>query len=362
MLQQINAADLRSILKTLAPVALKSSADFGTVLIDTQEGAAYSRDAELSIKVLSGALRYTKPDTAGQVFVNAKKLAAVVSSLSGAVELSTPTEKILRLKAGRSKFELPVFDPATAQVRMEKTEGVGHSLLLKDFQSLLAFPLEAADTHNNAYAAVKVSVEGESLSASGTDGHRLTLSHRPVEAISGLDVLIPTRAVRAVRELDGERICIAEDETTIYFSTGDAGARIAAKKLVEKFPDHRKYIPTETKAEIKIHEAKEALDALRHVGTCLDDDNRVELHFEEGAVLFKTAGEGKAEESVPSDTLLPDPVFDEPVEFKVALDHRFLTDFFQHATGPVRIAGNSDAEPVLFKSGNLQMLVAPIRW
>lgn len=258
------------------------------------------------------------------------------------------------VKGARSEFKLPAEDPEEFPAVVSFDEKKYHILPASLFRQIIQRTEFATDMESSRYAlgGVLMELDGERLTAVGTDGRRLAKVEAPAQAIGGHKsgdsaTIIRTQSLRAVgRALldnDGELFlaCRANDvllktERATYYS-----------RLVEgRFPRWRDVFPTRpdaAKIDVPVGPFHSCLRQAAVV--CTLDSRGIDFTFGDGTLtlLASTADQGQSHVEMPIGYTGP--------SISVTLDHRFVSDFLKvlapEATVTVEIE-NAEAAAVFF--------------
>jgi DNA polymerase III subunit beta len=184
----------------------------------------------------------------GRTTVPAKKLLDIVKSLPDQSELKVEQQdnKWL-LRSGRSRFSLatlpaeeyPNVEAFQAEIEFSLKQGT-----LKSIIDSTQFSMANQDVRYYLNGLL-FETEGNVLKAIATDGHRLALSHRVIDAtLPEKQVIVPRKGVMEMARLldsDDQDISIAIGENAIRATTANA---VFTSKLVDgRFPDYRRVLP-----------------------------------------------------------------------------------------------------------------------
>ena len=184
----------------------------------------------------------------GRTTVPAKKFLDIVKSLPDQVELKIEQqENRLLLRSGRSRFTLATL-PAEEYPNVEAFEAeIEFTLKQGTMKSLIdATQFSMANQDVRYYLnGLLLETEGNVLRAIATDGHRLALSHRQIEAqLPEKQVIVPRKGVLELMrsfEADDLDVTIAIGDNAIRATTATV---VFTSKLVDgRFPDYRRVLP-----------------------------------------------------------------------------------------------------------------------
>ncbi len=237
------------------------------------------------------------------------------------------------IRGERSQFRLPAEDPAEFPQVTAFEETDYHTVSARLLRELIRRTAFATDNESSRYAlgGIKLEVEGDQLTAIGTDGRRLAKMTGPVgttgKAIdSAQTTIIPTRAMtlieRAVDPTEDEvQIAVKGNEFLVH----TVRATISARMLEGRYPDWNKVFPEPGGGGVNLDLAVGAtLTAVRQAQIATSDESRgIDFTFGEGMLVLS----GKAAEVGQSRVELP--IGYDGDELTVTLDPRFAIDFLK---------------------------------
>ncbi|MCL1079400.1 DNA polymerase III subunit beta [Parashewanella spongiae] len=219
--------------------------------------------ANLLVEVSGNSLKLTGTDLevelVGEASVNgevqedkttvpAKKLLDIVKSLPDQSELYVEQQdnKWL-LRSGRSRFSLATL-PADEYPNIDSfTADINFSLAQSTLRSVIdSTQFSMANQDVRYYLnGLLLETDGSVLRAVATDGHRLALSHRTVEAsLPEKQVIVPRKGVvEMVRLLDqdAQQVTISIGENAIRIATDTA--QLTSKLVDGRFPEYERVLP-----------------------------------------------------------------------------------------------------------------------
>ncbi|MBB1269760.1 DNA polymerase III subunit beta [Shewanella sp. SR44-3] len=184
----------------------------------------------------------------GNTTVPAKKLLDIVKSLPEQSELHVEQQdNRWLLRSGRSRFTLatlPASDYPNVEAFQAEIEFTIKQGVLKSIIDSTQFSMANQDVRYYLNGLL-FETEGNTLKAIATDGHRLALSHRKIDAdLPEKQVIVPRKGVVEMSRLldsDDKDISIAIGESAIRAVTDTA---VFTSKLVDgRFPDYRRVLP-----------------------------------------------------------------------------------------------------------------------
>ena len=217
------------------------------VLVEVSGHSLKLTGTDLEVELV-GSATITGDIQEGRTTVPAKKLLDIVKSLPEHTEVNVEQqENKWLLRCGRSRFSLATL-PAEEYPNVESFQP---NIELSISQGLLKSLIEAtqfsmANQDVRYYLnGLLLETEGNVLRAVATDGHRLALSHRSIEAnLAENQVIVPRKGVVELSRLldsDDQSIALAIGENAIRATTESA---VLTSKLVDgRFPDYRRVLP-----------------------------------------------------------------------------------------------------------------------
>ncbi|MCH1921123.1 DNA polymerase III subunit beta [Shewanella sp. A3A] len=217
------------------------------VLVEVSGHSLKLTGTDLEVELV-GSAAITGDIQEGRTTVPAKKLLDIVKSLPEHTEVNVEQqENKWLLRCGRSRFSLATL-PAEEYPNVESfAPNIEFSLsqsLLKSLIEATQFSMANQDVRYYLNGLL-FETEGSVLRAVATDGHRLALSHRSIEAqLPENQVIVPRKGVVELSRLldsDDQSIALAIGENAIRATTANA---VLTSKLVDgRFPDYRRVLP-----------------------------------------------------------------------------------------------------------------------
>ncbi|WP_133405220.1 DNA polymerase III subunit beta [Parashewanella tropica] len=217
------------------------------VLMEISGNSLRVTGTDLEVELVGEATLNTDVEES-RITVPAKKLLDIVKSLPEQTELHFELQegKAL-LRCGRSRFSLATL-PADEYPNVESFDAdIEFSLkqgTLKTVIDSTQFSMANQDVRYYLNGLL-METDGSVLRAVATDGHRLALSHKTVEAsLPEKQVIVPRKGVmEMLRLLDDEDkdVTIAVGDNAIRITTETA---VFTSKLVDgRFPDYQRVLP-----------------------------------------------------------------------------------------------------------------------
>jgi DNA polymerase-3 subunit beta len=216
------------------------------VLLAVREGRLSITATDLEVELVAGT--EVTVQEAGDITVPGRKFLDILRALPEkvAVSLSVEGEKVV-IKAGRSRFslvtlpavEFPVIDDINAQ----QTVQIQRKELLRLLEKT-HFSMAQQDVRYYLNGML-LEIDGESLRAVATDGHRLALCETALalKAKTSQQVIVPRKGV-----LELQRVLTEDGVAELAIGTNHVRAQIGdvrfTSKLIDgRFPEYSRVIP-----------------------------------------------------------------------------------------------------------------------
>jgi DNA polymerase III subunit beta len=216
------------------------------VLLGVREGQLSITATDLEVELVAGtSVAVSDP---GDITVPGRKFLDILRALPDkvAVSLAVEGEKVV-IKAGRSRFSLATLPavefPVIEDINAQQTVQVPR----KELQRLLEkthFSMAQQDVRYYLNGML-LEIDGQSLRAVATDGHRLALCETALaaKAKTSLQVIVPRKGV-----LELQRILTDEGTADVAIGTNHVRAQIGevrfTSKLIDgRFPEYSRVIP-----------------------------------------------------------------------------------------------------------------------
>jgi len=259
------------------------------VLLRAADGKLSVTATDLEVELVAEVAVEVK--SAGETTVPGRKLHDICRALPDGcqVDFSLSGDRVT-LTAGRSRFTLATLQAADFPTVDEIAGGQGFSLEQADLRWLVEKTQFSMAQQDVRYYLNGLLVEtgGKTLRAVATDGHRLALAEKQLEAKTGADrqVIVPRKGV-----LELNRLLDTEGKVSLVLGSNHLlvdldGVRLTSKLIDGRFPDYQRVIPT--KAPNVIHADRELLrHALQRTGILSNEKYRgVRLELGAGTVTI----------------------------------------------------------------------------
>lgn len=268
----------RTTIPILANV-LMESADTGIAITATDQEIGVRRRCEAKIK------------KKGSLTTGARKLYEIVRECpEGPIVIRTLENNWIEIASGNSRFKIVGLDPkefpampSPDRERESQTLNVPAEVL-RDMIARTLFAVSMDEMRANLSGIFVESPEPGKLRMVATDGHRLSMITRPVEAgsLAG-SVILPRKGVAEISkviEAGDDPIALAVQGSVVHASRGQVDLSM---RLVEgEFPDYKQVIPTRSERRLVVS-VEPLLAGLRRVSTVSSERTRgIKFQLEAG--------------------------------------------------------------------------------
>lgn len=259
----------------------------------------------------------------------ARTMAILRESSDETLHFTTDDTAVL-IRSERSKFRLPAANPDEFPTIEGFTEEVYHEIPVRLFREMVKRTVFATDSESSRYAlgGVLLELEGEEITAVGTDGRRLARMQGTGSSIgdhktSGMTTIVPTRAIalmeRAASDSDGV-VHVAARQNDLLLRTPRC---VIYSRLVEgRYPNWRQVFPRRDDAQQISLVVGPLFASLRQAAIVTDHDSRgIDFTFAPGTLKLEatTAEIGNSQVELP--------IGYEGPTITLKMDHRFVADF-----------------------------------
>lgn len=228
------------------------------VLVEVTEQLLSLTGTDLEVELVATTEQLQVKAT-GRITIPAKKLVDICRSLPEAADIDVLLNgDNCVLSCGKTKFTLSTLS-ATEYPNLESWQGeVDITLSRQQLRKLLddtAFSMANQDVRYYLNGLL-FEVDNGSLTAVGTDGHRLALSVLSLPAFSGQQkqIIIPRKGILEIMRL------LANDDQSITLCLGQNHIRLVdhsfsfSSKLIDgRFPDYRRVLPRNSTKLVTAH-------------------------------------------------------------------------------------------------------------
>lgn len=231
----------------------------------------------------------------GKVCIPARKLFEIVREAEGDIEIESEDEQWIKVFYGRSRFRLACLPSGEfpAWPGMESSDEIRFdAAALSEMIEKTLYSAGETDTRYTLNGLLFHIKQGEkNLTVVGTDGHRLALITRALEAPVNEEkkVILPRKAAAEVRKFFGnaESITAVFGKNHILFKLGDV--QFLARLIEGSYPDYEKVIPRSNEKLVTI--GRELfLRALRRVSVISKErSNAIRMDIENGSLAVSSS-------------------------------------------------------------------------
>lgn len=346
------ATDLKKIVKKLSAVQ--------SVNTSLGNGFALATDGDMGIAIVT--FQFIEPP----VLVNSRLFSSTVNKLTKDVALQQEGTGPLVIKSAKFKSEIPTLNEPIKPPPHPSSQSE-LEIESKDLSELLTFASQVTDEKNTFDHTGAVQLKMDSIStrliATATDNLRIVTAIGSHIKSSMHDLLIPSKVVKAVKELEGT-VTISQTDSVLFFQAGDT--TIYTRKLTKKFPDVNKVMPQSYKLEVQIN-TQEFIDVLGRVSPTIDPetDGKIVLEFQGDVLKVKSGSEsgGKSEDEIPVNPLIPD-ALDDPYLLTMAANEKFIKLFLTSVAkcgSIITFKANDKDKPFCMEAGSKKILMVGVR-
>lgn len=220
------------------------------VLFERIEERLHLLATDLEIQVSTSFLCSQKGADNYLVTVSARKLQDILRALPEQAEIILEAQNNrLLVRSGKSRFTLQTLPAEDFPKHTQTAEAVvKFTMPQKTLKSLLFLVQYAMAQQDIRYYlnGLMLVLEGNTLKAVATDGHRLAYASAPLQQKSELqEVILPRKAVQELVKLLGD----SDEDANVELAPGQVkfqiGEVVLITKVVDgKFPDYTRVIPT----------------------------------------------------------------------------------------------------------------------
>ena len=293
--------------------------------------------AELSATDMEVGVRLQVPDidvsTPGEAVIPVQRLSMILRESSDEfLEIEADGEKTT-VTGQSSRFELQAQNPDEFPEVAEFTGKDYFEVSGSVLRELIKRTLFATDAESARYAlgGILLEIDGDTLTAVGTDGRRLAkmsgvISKTGSPKDSGAATIVPSRAMQLMERI----LPVGEEKVHLLPQSNELLMRdtngVFYTRLVEgRFPPWQDVIPKRDETNKIDIPVGPMYSALRQAAIVSSDESRgVDFTFGNGTLVMSnsTAEVGQSRVEIP----IP---FDSKDELTITLDHRYVADFLK---------------------------------
>lgn len=220
---------------------------------------------------------------------------------------------------------------------------ISEEIKSKDFKEILE--IEYATAEDETRPVLKnIFMNGNEACA--IDGYRL--ARRITNLNLEKQILIPTELVKILKKIKGDVKILEEGNQTLILEIGDYKIRFTNQDM--EFINYKSLIPMDNKRFLKI-DSKEMLQMIKRA-----------IKLKERVLNFKISTEDIRFKIERFDIIFEQRIkVESNFEMIIAVDIRFLKDYFSLITGEVIMEFSSSVSPIILKNENKIDMILPIR-
>lgn len=316
---------------------------------------------------------------AGQTTLPAEKLFVICKTLSDAVITLDANQTRCLVTDGRAKYTLktlPAQDfPSIGEPGITVSLQISRDIL-HDLISHTRFAMATQDVRHYL-TGMLFEIDGDKLTAVATDGHRLAVAHRVLDAnYDERRIIMPGKAVGELERLLGEIAKTSNDEqvslsfddefmqVSLVFSDDSeyCGMQVGVvARLIEgKFPDYRRVLPSNYDKSV-VFNKEEMGEVLRRLSILVNKDAPGVLFNFAQADTVRVSVNNREQDAAEENLAVS--YEGEPLE--VSFNEAYLRAVLRVLNGDVRIEMTESVKPALiYQVGdemNHQYVVMPMR-
>ena len=281
-------------------------------------------------------VRLTVPDlevvTPGSAVIPVQRLNAILREASDeTLEIEADGEKTL-ITGQHSRFELQAQNPDEFPDVVDFNSSDHYEIASGVLKELIRRTLFATDAESSRYAlgGVLLEIDGDTLTAVGTDGRRLAKMQGVIKTVGtpkdpGAATIVPSRSMQLM-----ERI-LPDGDTPVHFLpqanellVREPGGVFYSRLVEGRFPKWREVLPSRTETNKIDIPVGPMYSALRQAAIVSSEESRgIDFTFKSGSLVLSNStaevGQSRIEMPVPFDS----------DELTITLDHRFVADFLK---------------------------------
>lgn len=298
------------------------------------------------------------PGTPGKCTAPAKKLAALLGSLSPDCEITVTTDDekgFVDIKTATGKFSLlglPAVDFPTIVPLQENDQ----TMVVKNFADILATCASAIskDDGRAVLTGLFLELKGGFLNAVATDGKRMAVTSCIANESHFASAIVPQNALPLISKLAG-------DEITAYIAdaklvcVGD-NMTVVTKLIAGSYPNWKAVVPASFKHSLTV-DAELLANSVKLVSSVVETEKSIHVMFDNNIIRLNAKSElvGMGYDEIPVDFHI-----DFPLE--ICLNPRYLLDAIAGCKGDISIWINDVLSPVCIKRNeDAFTILMPIR-
>jgi DNA polymerase-3 subunit beta len=245
----------------------------GNVLLEAQGDRLIVTGFDLAIGIRMEITADVQSD--GAITLPAKLLGDIVSRLDGDLTLALGDDNLVAIASSTGRFEIRGIE-ATEYPALPQVTGEGIELPTAKILEGLRGTLFCASTDETKQVLTGVHIKSvaDGLEFAATDGHRLAVVAVGCDAVSDLEVTLPSRALKELEKLSAqsETITFYADEMQAVFVTDSR--TLTCRKLDGMYPAYHQLIPKQFSRLITV-DRRRFVSGLERVAVLADQKNNL---------------------------------------------------------------------------------------
>ncbi len=269
------------------------------VLLRKEGEALHFLATDVEIQIATQAATQAGEDAT--TTVAARKLLDIVKALPEGSEVSLSyDQKKLTVQSGKARFSVQTLDASDFPSMQAPSEWVAQWQMpqktLKHLFNQVFFSMAQQDIRYYLNGLL-LSIEGNSMRAVATDGHRLAFCETTLETeLPKLDLIVPRKTVlEMMRQLDDSDAIVAIQASNQMIQFNFSGHTLMSKLIEGKFPDYNKVIPKNHPKIIDISRTVFQSALQRAAIMTTDKFKGVRLMLEEGKMIVSASNADQEE-------------------------------------------------------------------
>lgn len=358
----INTKELNNTLKTASTtgaenIVVTAKADNTVVVVANGEVTSIKKTATVNAV-----------DEEGTAVLNARFVTDIAKKAgSDEISFSSEENKLIQIKAGKSKFKLNTESSEPVHSSFDLTDASTFSLpasKLKEMLDRVSYAAASKESYRPILTGINISCSDGTLKAAATDSYRLAQDEMNVEGISDFNITIPLTAISSLQSTlladceEKDMLTISVSGSKAVFSKGET--LLKTRLLDGTYPEVGRLIPSSFESSITVSRDafQDVLERSMFLKSKEDGAAVIHLMFsEKGGIKVSSDSKeiGSFEEDLEGTTEYPD-------LFSIFFKSAYMIDALKHIrkeTVTVRFTG--ELKPFVIEDDEVVHLMLPIR-
>lgn len=298
------------------------------------------------------------PGTPGKCTSPAKKLAALLGSLSPDCKITVTTDDekgFVDIKTDTGKFSLLGL-PAVDFPEIVPPQENNQTMVIKNFADILSTCSSAIskDDGRAVLTGLFLELQGGFLNAVATDGKRMAVTGCIANESHIASAIVPQNALPLISKLAGEKITAYIADAKLV-CVGD-NMTVVTKLIAGSYPNWKAVVPASFKHSLTVN-AELLANSVKLVSSVVEAEKSIHVMFDNNIIRLNAKSEsvGMGYDEIPVDFHI-----DFPLE--IHLNPRFLLDAIAGCKGDISIWINDVLSPLCIKRNeDAFTILMPIR-